>query len=96
MRLRSADLELVVSAIRGIDETTVFVMIAQIIHLTAPGMKIIECPKCRSPIPFRRSNNPIIDGSGFEIYDFLCASCRKRFSGIIDPYDDSLLVEVID
>jgi len=75
---------------------TVFLMIAKIIHLMPLGTEIIECPKCRSPIPFRRSNNPIIDSSGFQIYEFLCASCRKRFSGIIDPYDDSLLVEVIE
>jgi hypothetical protein len=71
-------------------------MIGQIIHLTPSGTEIVECPNCRSPVPFRRANNPILDSAGFETYNLLCVSCQKRFSGIIDPYDDSLLVEVIE
>jgi hypothetical protein len=68
-------------------------MVDQVIHLTPSGTQVVECPYCRSPLPFRRTRNPIIDSTGFETYQLFCAGCRERFSGIIDPYDHSLLVE---
>jgi hypothetical protein len=68
-------------------------MVGQIIQLTPSGTQIVECPNCRSLVPFRRTNNPITDSAGFETYQLFCAGCRERFSGIIDPYDNSLLSE---
>ena len=71
-------------------------MAGQVIQLMPSGPQIVECPKCRSAVPFRRTNNPLIDSAGFETYRLLCAGCCQRFLGIIDPYDDSFLVEPIE
>ena len=38
----------------------------------------------------------MIDECGFESYTLSCPRCGKSFSGIIDPYDEAFLAEVIE
>jgi hypothetical protein len=71
-------------------------MSAQVSQLTVPGTQTAECPRCHCHVPFRRSHDPVIDASGFEAYTLSCIGCGKSFSGIIDPYDDAFLAEVVD
>lgn len=52
----------------------------------------IGCPKCRVPLTFHRSVDPVFDACGFETYSFECKACGAPLTGIIDPFDDLLLV----
>jgi hypothetical protein len=54
----------------------------------------IECPECKAHSAFRRATFPQFDSSGFEIYSFQCQSCGASIVGIIDPFDDKLLLSV--
>ena len=70
-------------------------MSEQVSQLSVPGTRA-ECPRCRCRFSFRRSHDPVIDACGFEAYTLLCPGCGKSFSGIIDPYDDAFLAEVVE
>jgi hypothetical protein len=50
------------------------------------------CPKCAARLTLYRSPAPRIDACGFESYNFACDACGAPLAGIIDPYDDALLV----
>jgi hypothetical protein len=65
-------------------------------QLAVPGTQAAECPRCHCHVPFRRSHDPVIDACGFESYTLSCPGCGRSFSGIIDPYDDAFLAEVLD
>ena len=54
----------------------------------------IECPECKAHSVFRRATFPQFDSSGFEIYSFQCQGCGASIVGIIDPFDDKLLLSV--
>jgi hypothetical protein len=55
------------------------------------------CPKCGARIVIRRVLDPNIDSSGFENYFLKCNQCSVWLIGIIDPYDEALLLtELID
>jgi hypothetical protein len=45
---------------------------------------------------FYRSRTPRIDSSGFESYSLECKECRARLAGIIDPYDEKLLLSELE
>jgi DNA-directed RNA polymerase subunit M/transcription elongation factor TFIIS len=51
-----------------------------------------SCPKCQSPVVLWRLSHPHIDSSGFESYFFKCNECGAWLVGIVDPYDEELLV----
>jgi hypothetical protein len=38
---------------------------------------------------------PRFDSSGFESYEFQCSHCGATLAGIVDPYDDRLLLNLI-
>ncbi|MGA3310493.1 MAG: hypothetical protein ABSD08_18065 [Xanthobacteraceae bacterium] len=44
---------------------------------------------------FDRSRAPRIDSCGFESYSLDCMECGAPLAGIIDPYDDALLLAEI-
>ena len=44
------------------------------------------------PFAFCRSENPVIDACGFESYTFACKECGASLSGIVDPFDNALLI----
>lgn len=59
---------------------------------TALGGQTIACPKCRASFVFCRSHKPFIDASGFESYALECNECGASLAGIVDPFDDMLLI----
>jgi hypothetical protein len=50
------------------------------------------CPGCGAGFAFCRSENPVIDACGFESYTFACKECGASLSGIVDPFDNALLI----
>lgn len=54
-----------------------------------------SCPRCTAHLLLHRSSLPFIDECGFESYDFECTECGAALAGIIDPYDDALLLAEI-
>jgi hypothetical protein len=56
----------------------------------------VECPSCGAQFLFRRSRYPRLDSSGFESYELTCRFCETRLSGVIDPFDGTLLLSVAD
>ena len=51
-----------------------------------------SCPKCGTEVVLHRVLKPQIDSSGFENYFLKCNQCGVWLIGIIDPYDEALLV----
>jgi hypothetical protein len=45
---------------------------------------------------FCRSRTLHIDTCGFESYSLECHECGARLAGIIDPYDDELLLSELE
>jgi hypothetical protein len=43
-------------------------------------------------MPFSRAELAKIDGSGFESYRFSCRACAVPLAGVVDPYDETLLL----
>jgi len=56
---------------------------------------VIACPKCTARLTFCRSRTPQIDACGFESYSLECKECGVPFAGIVDPFDDTLLLSEI-
>jgi hypothetical protein len=44
---------------------------------------------------FCRSRTPRIDSCGFQSYSLDCVECGTPLAGIIDPYDEALLLSEI-
>jgi len=59
---------------------------------TTLDARFVDCPTCGARLV---SRNPLIDSAGFESYSFVC-KCGKRFKGIVDPYDEALLIAELD
>ena len=58
-----------------------------------PGVDLIECPRCAIRFTFRREPVPPIDSCGFESYNLNCEQCGAELIGVIDPFDNELLIE---
>jgi hypothetical protein len=43
-------------------------------------------------LTFSRSRTPRIDACGFESYTLECVQCGGSLAGIVDPFDDTLLL----
>ena len=56
------------------------------------GAQAVTCPRCAASLTFDRSRTPCIDACGFESYSFECKECGAALAGIVDPYDDTLLL----
>jgi hypothetical protein len=56
----------------------------------------IACPACAAQVMFCRSRTPLIDACGFESYSLECDECGARLAGIIDPYDNALLLSELE
>ena len=54
--------------------------------------RAINCPKCAGRLALYSTLTPLIDSCGFENYRLECDVCGVQFAGIIDPYDDVLLL----
>lgn len=53
---------------------------------------IITCPACNARLAFHRDSTPHIDECGFESYHLECRQCGSSLGGIVDPYDETLLL----
>jgi C4-type Zn-finger protein len=62
---------------------------------TASGAQVIACPACNARLAFHRSRAPHIDECGFESYSLECKECGAPLAGIIDPFDETLLLTQI-
>jgi len=60
--------------------------------ITAPAVQVIACPACDARLAFHRSHAPHIDECGFESYSLECKECGAPLTGIIDPFDEALLL----
>ena len=56
------------------------------------GAQPVACPKCNARFGFHRSSEPFIDACGFESYALECHDCGASLAGIVDPFDDALLI----
>jgi len=54
-----------------------------------------SCPQCGAGVVLHRTLNPHIDSSGFENYFLKCHQCGVWLIGIIDPYDEALLLTAL-
>jgi len=54
-----------------------------------------RCPKCGVRVVVHRILNPQFDSCGFENY-FLKCGCGAWLIGVIDPYDDALLLTELE
>jgi hypothetical protein len=61
-----------------------------------PRRREVECPRCKGRFSFRRANTPYFDAAGFESYQLDCRFCRVVLTGIIDPFDGTLLLTACD
>jgi RNase P subunit RPR2 len=59
---------------------------------TFSDVQAAVCAKCNAHMVFYRSTNPRIDECGFESYSFACDECGTAFAGIVDPFDQTLLL----
>jgi len=55
-------------------------------------LRVVECPRCVEPLVFWRNGAARIDACGFESYRLDCGRCDAALTGIVDPYDEALLV----
>jgi len=62
---------------------------------TTLGAHAIACPKCNARFAFCRSRKPFIDACGFESYALECHECGASLAGIVDPFDETLLISEI-
>jgi hypothetical protein len=58
----------------------------------ASALPILACPACSAGLAFHRSSTPQFDACGFESYSLECKECGVPFAGIVDPFDDTLLL----
>jgi DNA-directed RNA polymerase subunit RPC12/RpoP len=60
------------------------------------AIDVIACPKCAARLTLNRDLLPLIDSAGFENYSFKCEQCGAELVGVIDPFDDRLLVSELE
>ena len=63
---------------------------------TISGVDVVECPKCAARLTIIRRPVPFIESCGFESYSFECDGCGARVVGIVDPFDNKLLVSELE
>ena len=57
--------------------------------------RVVICPQCYAQLLFHRSRTPEIDACGFETCRLVCSECRASLVGVIDPYDDAVLLSAL-
>ena len=59
---------------------------------TGSAPRVVVCPACNAQLAFNKSLSPRIDACGFESYSIECKECGAPLVGIVDPFDDTLLL----
>jgi hypothetical protein len=57
---------------------------------------VATCPKCKTSSKLCRLTDAQIDSCGFESYSLHCGGCDTLLAGIVDPWDDELLVSLLE
>ncbi len=52
----------------------------------------VNCPKCKARLWLYGMLATSTDSCGFENYCLKCDACGIQFAGVVDPYDDVLLL----
>ncbi len=65
---------------------------ANLQELSVAAAPVVACPACSARLAFRRNSLSRIDACGFESYSLECKECGVPFAGIVDPFDDTLLL----
>jgi hypothetical protein len=52
----------------------------------------VNCPTCDARLRLDRTFASLMDSCGFENYRLECDECGIQFVGIVDPYDNALLL----
>jgi hypothetical protein len=60
------------------------------------SVDLIACPRCDAQLIFSRQPIPLIDSSGFESYSIKCEQCGAELVGVIDPFDNQLLLSELE
>jgi hypothetical protein len=60
------------------------------------SVDLIACPRCDAQLIFSRRPFPLIDSSGFESYSIECGQCGAELVGVIDPFDNQLLLSELE
>jgi hypothetical protein len=79
----------------------VFVFVLAGVLLTTQPSRLLKlanfaCIACGARIRFHQIGAPRIDACGFESYQLECVKCATRLAGVVDPYDDALIVSAAD
>ncbi len=64
--------------------------------INAWRLRLVECPKCNARSLFGGNRTSRIDACRLESYALECGKCGTRLTGIVDPYDEALLVSILD
>jgi hypothetical protein len=59
-------------------------------------IRVVECPRCAKPLVFCRASTLNVDSCGFESYRLDCPECDAKLAGIVDPFDEALMVCLLD
>ena len=57
--------------------------------------RVVLCPQCDAQLTLQRSRIPQIDACGFETCKLECTQCGASLAGVIDPYDDAVLLSAV-
>jgi hypothetical protein len=55
------------------------------------GLREAQCPNCDQPVVCSEANARF-DSHGFESYQLDCGFCQTSLEGMVDPFDDALLL----
>lgn len=70
--------------------------IGSLAKLTAvTGAPVIACPACNAAQEFHRKGALRTDACGFECYSLECKECGAPLAGIVDPFDNTLLLSLM-
>jgi hypothetical protein len=56
------------------------------------GTRAIACPQCDARLTWQASPASQIDACGLESFRLECTQCGASLAGVIDPYDDAVLL----
>ncbi len=59
------------------------------------GARAVACPQCEAQLLWHRSAAPALDSSGFETCRLECTHCGVSLAGVVDPYDDAVLLSAL-
>jgi hypothetical protein len=56
--------------------------------------KELQCPHCGQLFAFQRTSIPELSASGLETHELECRQCGMNLVGVVDPWDDQILLSL--